>query len=424
MFRKTAIVLGLSMPAWAWAAVPLTPDDSFGQGGLSRADLSTIFNPTAVWGEDADHVYSLSPEHTGNTSEPRHHLTRRLATDGSLDASFGTNGTATIEPLPAGGDQYFRGLCTDPASGVIYLVGTSAYTEDAGFDVYKLLADGTPDAEWGVEGYLRIPRADGSPDARGCVVQADGKLVVVGADGSLNADDYGLTNYAFAARLTIEGVLDGDFGVEGVRRFIPFSGSPQPYFTLSRVTVGPSNTLFMAGEVLDRFGQESDVIVAKMTPAGALASYGSGGVVRLPAGGVGAIRPQPGGSLVIGVVGYTNSPDFAVDVRRLTSGGQLDATYGCNGVKSGSGSFTNFVPFAASTDSDGRVLLLGTEYTQSVDYETVIRTSGLPEFSATGASGNEVAAGCGSGGGGGGSPGLPALALLALAGLCRRAMTR
>lgn len=422
MIRKSSLLLGLLAPGWVVAAPsPLDLDASFGAGGMSRAIIGDAYSTSYVWNGDGTYIYTLTPEHVGSGGDPAHYVTRRSASDGAIDTEFGNEGTLAVQPMTAvQGEQHFNAICSDAETGAIYLVGTSTFASDAGFDIYRMASDGTPDPEWGTEGYLRIVRPEGSPAGQACIVQPDGKLVVAGGEGSGSS-------YAFAARLGTDGMLDAAFGVEGMRRFIPHAVSPSAYFTLTRIVRGPADSFFMAGEAIDP-GQpgipDSDVlnaIVVKLTSAGALAAFGASGVARSYADGiVGALRPQPNGQVVLAQVTYNPNPLFSIAVSRFMASGSADLTYGCNGVKSGTESYSHFIPYDAGVDAQGRLLMAGQGFVQSQGYQTVVRAAGLPEFSTAGGTGLEVAAGCGSSGGGGGLLGWWSAAVLFLGACLRR----
>jgi uncharacterized delta-60 repeat protein len=128
----------------------------------------------------------------------------RLLTDGTLDATFG-NTTPTT-------DGAYKSLIADQSNdninamvlqsdGKILIAG-----EDGSIDwhVERLSTDGTLDTEFGNNGYHTPTTTD---EAYAIAVQADGKILIVGEDGS---------NGWRLERLTVAGAFDSDFGTNGV----------------------------------------------------------------------------------------------------------------------------------------------------------------------------------------------------------------
>ncbi len=370
------------MCAAAQAPLQLIPDASFGDNGVSRTQLPAAFDTLAVVSDDDTYVYALSAEPTGGASEPEHYVTRRLKIDGSLEDSFGTGGTVTIAPLAAAGEQRFPGLCTDPASGAIYLVGTSSQAGDEGFDVVRLLADGSPDPAWDGDGHLRIVVAQGKPSLFACLVQADGKLVVAGADGAVNADDLGITNYAFTARLTTMAALDPGYGVAGVARFVPFAATPQAYFALTRIAPASGDSLLFGGHARTAAAGAGGLVVMKVISSGTLVSgFGDGGIVVADDDGeLAVLRNQANGEVVVARLALTSAPSYGVVVRRLDNRGAWDLSYACGGSKSGQGGISGLVPSGGHADLDGDLLLIGHEMVGIDEHESVARIDGPPEF--------------------------------------------
>lgn len=392
------VMAALSTPAHAlYGPIPFDPDPAFGSGGVSRAALPPEFSPRRVYVADDGSIYTLT---VGlSAGEPTHYVTRRDAA-GAVDGDFGDAGTVTQSDAALPGEQLYLGLCTDPASGAIYLVG--ATDGEISFIVRRFLADGTPDDGWGAEGLLTVPMpAAPEPYAQGCAVQADGKLVVVGSWSALDATARGLTNRSFVARLTATGELDGGFADAGVHGVEPFVfEAVQFHYAMTHVEVDGLGDIFVAGHATDPRFSSRDLIAVKLTPAGATANpYGIGGFVRVNLAPsdeqVTGLRVNSGGRLVAGLLhtAVNGSGNSQVTTVRLTLRGDVDVTYGCAGLKSGPVASDALVPVAGAFDGSGAALFLGVESADD-DYESVVRTSGLPELATGGSSGEEIAHGC------------------------------
>jgi uncharacterized delta-60 repeat protein len=394
-----AVLAGVALAAAsahaAYGPIPFDLDTGFGSSGISRAGLPVEFTPRRLYVAPNGSIYSLTVG--AAAGELQHYVSKRGAT-GTLDLDFGVGGTVTHTDA-AMGDQTYLGLCVDPANGALYLTGATE-GEDA-FIVRRFLADGSPDDGWGAAGLLSVPLAGGpAPYAQGCAVQGDGKLIVVGSWSALNADDLGVVNRAFIARLTTTGALDDGFGDAGVHAIAPdFHELVQLHYALTQVEVDSQGAVYVGGHTTDPRNLGRDVFFAKVTASGqAVRPYGERGAeqVQGPAYNdqVAGIRVNPGGTLVAAVLhGTLGAAGFSMTTLRLTAQGVLDITYGCVGKKAGPVELMSVAPSAAAIDGAGAALFLGREPDAEV-FESVVRNTGLPELAIGGSSGEEIAHGC------------------------------
>jgi uncharacterized delta-60 repeat protein len=124
----------------------------------------------------------------------------RFAADGTLDNSFGTGGTVTLQ-LGGGNDVHSSGFILGPGyvfdiNGIVLvgpsiaidnsgniLFGTAIATSDGLSEqaaIVRLLPDGTPDTTWGPGGIQRLAISEGPSAISGLQFQPDGKLLVGG----------------------------------------------------------------------------------------------------------------------------------------------------------------------------------------------------------------------------------------------------
>lgn len=123
---------------------------------------------------------------------------QRLTADGSLDTRFGDNGVVYFDEalIP----DYHSELTVQP-DGKFLLVGSSG-------TIIRLNADGSFDTSFGTGGVVDFDVQSGESERpTSLVVQADGKIVVVGASSSLGS----LSDFAMV-RLNADGSLDTTFG--------------------------------------------------------------------------------------------------------------------------------------------------------------------------------------------------------------------
>lgn len=130
----------------------------------------------------------------------------RYNSNGTLDASFGTAGTATVSPTKSTNIANSISLQTD---GKIVVGGSSMNTSSFDFSVARFNANGTLDNTFGTNGTIvhSIGVADG---INALAIQSSGKIVAAGSAMISNNRNFTL------ARYTAAGVLDNTFGVNGV----------------------------------------------------------------------------------------------------------------------------------------------------------------------------------------------------------------
>lgn len=185
-----------------------TPDTSFGSGGLVTTDFDG-FNDDAF-------SLLLQPDGrivaVGSAKNPANFydfaLARYLA-NGTLDTSFGTAGKVRTD---AGGHNFdrARAAALQPDGKIVAAgFGSSPFGEEQ-FAVARYLSNGALDTTFSGDGKLRIHFGSCCEYANSVLVQADGKIVVVGiADSESSDSDFLL------ARLTPKGALDKSFGTGG-----------------------------------------------------------------------------------------------------------------------------------------------------------------------------------------------------------------
>jgi uncharacterized delta-60 repeat protein len=217
-----AIVVGLATASLnSLTVMRLHPDGSvdasFGTDGAVAVSFpGTDYSGLFVASVDAAGRILL----IGFTAPEGHYFfaAARLLPGGTLDASFGTDGFATIDIARLYGSP---SLALVQPDGRIILAG-AAFDMIAGpvwpgfITAVRLFDDGTLDTSFGDGGttFVRIdPVENVSPEIFGGVIRPDGKIVLVGAG------DISQTSKALVVQLDRDGHTDTDFGTDGVRLF-------------------------------------------------------------------------------------------------------------------------------------------------------------------------------------------------------------
>jgi uncharacterized delta-60 repeat protein len=145
----------------------------------------------------------------------------RLTSAGALDATFGTGGVTKVNVKGAENFAAPTGACgvAIVAGGKIVLGGTK--TDSSGFSRFaltRLNPNGTIDASFGSNGITAAAFSQNSV-AHAMTVQRDGKILLVGA--STSAPSNNGMNYTLAARYTSSGKLDATFNQNGQVTYDP-----------------------------------------------------------------------------------------------------------------------------------------------------------------------------------------------------------
>lgn len=240
---------------------------------------------------------------------------RRLLA-GDLDLSFGGgDGIATLDL--GGSDFIFNQSLVAQDDGKLVVVGQRGL---GNFEVARLNADGSPDATFNADGNtdgIISVDAGGFDIARSVAVQPDGKILVAGGSGGLNAT---------IVRLDINGALDNSFGSGGISTiFAPTGGSS----VFTEILVQPD------GKVVGSINgsHPTSFFAARLNSDGTPdAGFGVAGLATIDLSGSStdgktefsdSVAMQPDGRLVLGgSVRQGAATDFAV--ARLDTNGSLD----------------------------------------------------------------------------------------------------
>jgi uncharacterized delta-60 repeat protein len=248
-------------------------------------------------------------------------LAVRYLTNGSLDPSFGVNGIVRLTPAT---ESFANSIALQP-DGRILLGGlTNGATGPSSISVVRLQPNGSLDSTFGTGGLATI---DASGNGTGgtmfdLALQADGRIVVTGfvRPDPLLPEDTQLAT----ARFTAAGLPDSTFGTNGVVRT---NVGPQDDVGIA-LAIQPDGRVVVGGytRVADQ-----EALVVRYTTSGALdASFGTGGIASLSLGVQNQARAlivQPDAKIVTAGL---RGPDFML--ARFTSTGTLDASFGTNGT--------------------------------------------------------------------------------------------
>ena len=186
-------------------------DASFGANGVItfNADADYIDRGSAVAIQPDGKILVLASSHNG--PDGFNVLLLRYGPDGSLDPTFGDNGTATYMGATQGGADLGNALAIQP-DGKIVVVGSTDDGPQADLLVLRYNGDGTPDNTFGLNGVVTYNHQTNSQTqsndyARAVALQPDGKIIAVGNTNTNSGKDDVLI-----VRFNGNGFLDTSFG--------------------------------------------------------------------------------------------------------------------------------------------------------------------------------------------------------------------
>lgn len=195
---------GKWLAAWS-AGVNLSILARFTQDGMLDSTFGNGGTRTASYGFDAvaiqqDGKIIVSGCVTSIICTQFH--TSRYSSNGTLDATFGTNGVVNTD---AGGSDNAYAVLIQPDQKIVLVGGNSVNTV-----LMRYNSNGSLDGSFGVSGIVQTNVYSGTDRGMGAVLQGDGKIVVAGyASNSTNND-------VMLLRYNADGSLDSTFDGDGI----------------------------------------------------------------------------------------------------------------------------------------------------------------------------------------------------------------
>jgi uncharacterized delta-60 repeat protein len=243
---------------------------------------------------------------------------------GTLDTTFAGTGMSRVS---FGGNYESCAAVVVQADGKLLLVGGGDFGSDSDFELIRLGTNYVLDTSFGTGGVVLTPFFDdpvfSTANASAAAIQADNKIV---AAGLASFDDGGFEYYEFAlARYNLDGTLDSTFGTGG-KVLTDLGGDAG----ISALVIQRDGKLVVAGFANSSFAlaryQTNGVLDSTFGSAGTVTTYAGGGFG--PNGAAGLLL-QPDGKLIAVGTGM-NGAAFAV--LRYTTNGVLDSSFGSGGV--------------------------------------------------------------------------------------------
>ncbi|MDQ4097109.1 MAG: hypothetical protein M3144_04485, partial [Actinomycetota bacterium] len=280
----------------------------------------------------------------------------RYNVDGSLDATFGGDGVV-LTPIGPGAsrDEAFA-VALEP-DGRIVVAGDTYEGSTSHAALARFNADGTLDSSFGGDGTVVVPMGTRSV-ARGVSIQDEGRIVVAGGATTLSG---GVGLWVAVARLTSDGALDPSSAGGGTVITTLGNSSVANAVTIQpdgKIVVAGQTTFFNQrlfavlrydadGGADTSFGDGGKVVTA----------MGTGTSGSAPIDIATAIDVDAGGRIVVAGFSSTSSR-FQMAVVRYRTDGSPDPTFGGDGIVTTQvGTLSQ--AFAVAVDAEGRPVVAG-----------------------------------------------------------------
>jgi uncharacterized delta-60 repeat protein len=297
-------------------------DPTFGTNGIVQQlfEHGTVFiNAVEPVANDKFIIAGTIPTQSHHQSQFGSYLLQRYNADGTIDPTFGSGGTATGNFIIQSNITHLAVLPDGKLAAIVF-----EEANGAGGSNYHLLArfneDGSVDTTFGTNGFVTLKvEPNRNQTWVDLDVQSDGKMVVQ-FDNKVQ-------------RYNTDGSLDSSFGSGGIATgVLPFGSLSESVRVLGsgKILVGGANKAGLAQT------GNGEAVVAELNSDGSInSSFGTNGVATIDYtpndtvfGDAQDMAETSDGKIIV----TGNSGGFGV--ARLDSNGQLDATFGTNGVES------------------------------------------------------------------------------------------
>ena len=331
-------------------------DTSFGSGGTATALFFSGLNSAAAYAmevqADGKIILAGATQFDGVSSKTQTAIARFNA-DGTLDGSFGTRGTV-VTPIASIAEQYSS--IAVQADGKIVAAGNVKIGNNDQAVIARYNTNGALDAGFGSAGIVKTPVSGSDVQANRVVIQADGKLVV---SGNIPLSDG--TGRGFVFRYNTDGSLDSTFGIGGMVSVpVLFANSNMSVNALLRQ---PDGKLVCAGAATLSNGKRGFALARLNADGSPDIGFGSGGLATTAIGNtadvVFELALQADGKLVAGGRSLNSSSVFTFAMARYLSNGALDTSMGSSGVvRTAIGSIDDEIE-ALVIAPDGKLIVAG-----------------------------------------------------------------
>ena len=328
----------------SFALVRYNPDGSldysFGINGIVTTPI----------GDGDCEIYSLAIQKVpGNNSEEKiiaagyanvqfegnNFAMARYNSDGSIDNTFGNDGTGNVITIVSSLDDAARSVVIQN-DGKIILTGSAKFGNNNDFAIVRYNPNGILDENFGSDGgIIKLDVSGNSKDdfAYSAAIQDDGKIVIVGFSATVIGTQIVHYNSDFVlVRYNTDGTLDSDFGANGTGTVITPGISDFDY--AYSVVVQKDSKIVIGGT--SKSGNDYDFALLRYTSNGMLDNtFNDSGMVVTQAGSgdnqiksIALQQMDDGTESILAAGFYFNGNDYDYTIERYKSTGELEGQFG------------------------------------------------------------------------------------------------
>lgn len=329
-----------------------TLDPTFGNGGKSAIAFPSLGPDDKAFAVTLQADGKILVAGSASTGQPNGTTMAmvRLYSNGTIDRTFGTDGTANS--VFGSGSERANGLAVQADGNIVVALNS--------FTLTRFTTSGNVDTSFGTNGRVTTPFAGGNAFASSLLIQPDGKYVVAGQvtmNGS-TAQDFAM------ARYSPTGVLDSSFG-SGGKVVTDFANGVDAVLGMG---LQPDGKLVAVGYTFTTQGY--DFAIARYLTSGGLdTSFGNAGQVVTDLAhnndiAYGVLVQKSG---AIAVAGYGVDGNSQMALARYTNVGQLDTTFPSPSIGRIATDFAGLedIAFGVAVQPDGYVVSVGYDTTQT-----------------------------------------------------------
>ncbi|MBK9481878.1 MAG: T9SS type A sorting domain-containing protein [Bacteroidetes bacterium] len=295
----------------------------------------------------------------------------RYNTDGSLDNSFDGDGKVTLKVGTGNSRANAVAIQND---GKIVLAGQAVDSSNHVFAVVRFNTDGSLDTTFSNDGIVTTFLGSYLSWAYAIAIQSDGKIVVAGEydGGNISNLDFTIVRY------NTDGSLDNTFDIDGIVITAVTPGNVVD--NLHAVAIQSDGKIVVTGETRQLGGTDVDIALVRYNIDGSLdLSFDTDGKVNTAIGVGnhadfgGSVGIQNDGKIIVGGRSF-NGSNYDFSLVRYNSNGGLDSTFSADGkMTSPIGSISDLGQSLA-VQTDGKILLAGfTEFPLSYPQFALVR---------------------------------------------------
>src|ERR1043165_2976668 len=159
-------------------AQPGTLDLTFGNTGMAVKPFGNCVKAHALGMPQHGQIVVAGSYRIDSTTYRKNLLLERYNNDGTLDSTFGTNGTVTAD---LGNIEEANAVLVQHDGKIIVAGYTDNWTNYYNMVLIRYSKDGLLDSTFGTGGIAEVSLATADDKAMGAVLQPDGKIVVTGS---------------------------------------------------------------------------------------------------------------------------------------------------------------------------------------------------------------------------------------------------